>query len=153
MPKSESLRLTCCDRRQSNWDHPGWRVSFFLALGCFPDFSLQHECSLDTGLVQWRMSYFNYHTPEMESGYIIHTQTCIQRINFRFSRTMRDWSLFLTHPACGNECSTSKDIQNFPEVDLKSSKAPAMSESWNKCNLLWIWVRVLRTQLSITANM
>ena len=36
-------------------------------------------------------------------------KTGIQWNNFRFSWTVRHWSLFLTHPTCRNECSTSED--------------------------------------------
>ena len=55
--------------------------------------------------------------------------------NLHPRKWLRNWSLFLTHPADWNERVASKMHNVPPEVDLESSRSPAKSESWNSPNL------------------
>ena len=45
------------------------------------------------------------------------------------SAELRDSSLLLAHPTDKNECSTSRNTQDTPEVDFESSRSPAKCES------------------------
>ena len=58
--------------------------------------------------VSRRMHYFYHQIPDIKDGNTIHAQTSIQRNNFRFSWTVRHWSLLLTHTTYGNRRSTSE---------------------------------------------
>ena len=49
--------------------------------------------------------------PEIKCGYPIQSQSCVQRDDFWFCWTVRNWRLFLTHPTYWNKSMTSKNAQ------------------------------------------
>ena len=49
--------------------------------------------------------------PEIKCGFSVQPQSCIQRNDFSFCWTVRNWSLFLTHPTDWNKCMTSETAQ------------------------------------------
>ena len=77
----------------------------------------------------------NDQIPQVKRGYTVHPQTCIQQNDFWFCWAVRNWSLFLTHPADWNERVASENTVFPPEVDFGSSRSPAKSECWNSPNL------------------
>ena len=53
----------------------------------------------------------NDQIPWIKCKTTIQPQSCIQRNDFLFCWTVRNWSLFLTHPTYRNKCMTSKNAQ------------------------------------------
>ena len=96
---------------------------FVLVLVCFFWVS-SGKRSRRTGRFWKECNTSNNQIPEIASGNTVHSQT-IQRNNFRFCRTVRDRTLFLTHPTYGNECSTSEDTQNSPRSRCRIFKVPS----------------------------
>ena len=68
-----------------------------------------------------RMQYFNHQIPEIESGDTAQPKINVQRNNFRFSWTVRDWRLFHAHP---NWCGRMFDFQRHIRFTLKLSLSP-----------------------------
>ena len=57
----------------------------------------------------WRTATIRSHKSSAENT--IQPQSCIQRNDFWFCWTLRNWSLFLTHTTTWNKCMTSKNAQ------------------------------------------
>ena len=53
---------------------------------------------------------FYHHIPQNGSRKSVHSQSRIQRNNFRFCRTVGYWRLLFTHPADRDKCSASEDV-------------------------------------------
>ena len=55
------------------------------------------------------------------------SQSCVQRDDFGFCWSVRNGSLFFTHPTVRNKCMTSKKRNVPPGVEFESSRCPAKS--------------------------
>ena len=91
-----------------------------------------HCCSLNGVLQPLR--------PKDQEHVTIHTQSSIQRNDFRLCRTVRDSGWFLPHPTDWNKMFYSqKKLKTLLEIDFESSRSPAKSESWNKPKSAMLW--------------
>ena len=130
------LRLKSHDRCWSIWGHPcGGCFFVFVFCFCYGAFSWLHIAalvSLDAGLIQWRMWYFDYQIPKIKSGNSIHVHQ--ERISD--SVELCDTEVCSLHiQLIGTNLWLPKMHNVPPDVDFESSRSPAKSESWNSPSL------------------
>ena len=80
----------------------------------------------------------NDQIPQIRSGNSIQPQSSVQRDDFWFCWTVRNWSLFFFFKhiqLIGTSVWLPKTHTFPPEVDFESSRCPAKSESWNSPSL------------------
>ena len=99
--------------------------------------------------------------PSIKCGYTIQPQSCIQRNDFRFCWTVRNWSLFLTHPTYRNECMTSKNAQCSTrsgfwifkiscKIGVLKQSQPALLGSITHINILFVLTYVMDARYQTT---
>ena len=95
--------------------------------------------------------------PAIKCGYTIKPQPCIQRKDFWFCWTVRDWSLFLTHPTDWNKCMTSKNAQCSTrsrfwvfkiscKIGVLKQSRPALFGSVSHMAILFILTRMMNVR-------
>ena len=62
-------------------------------------------------LIERRMQHFSNQITKIKSGNPVQSQSSVQRDDFWFCWTVRNWSLFLTHRADWDKCVTSENTQ------------------------------------------
>ena len=118
-------------------DHSMRLLSFLNCVRCWTNFTLVRTQVSPCFITLIRVSNnCDDQIPLIKCGDTIQPQSCIQRNDFWFCWTVRNWSLFLTHQADWNERVASKYAQCSSRSGFRIFKvSPAKSESWNSPSL------------------